>query len=154
HVFGLEMKNWDVYYYDKTEQTWLPYAGINEASGGANGDINGDNKVDIADVTALVDIVLNNGNGSSAKALAPQKSEQQGLKAPAPDMLQTMKNTAKTQRDTGALPSLKNVARERKVTSDRKSARAMDGKLTKQPMMPDMKLKPQAPKHPETYEVM
>ena len=154
HVFGLEMKNWDVYYYDKTKQTWLPYAGINEASGGANGDINGDNKVDIADVTALVDIVLRNGNGSSAKALAPQKSEQQGLKAPAPDMLQTMKNTAKTQRDTGALPSLKNVARERKVTSDRKSARAMDGKLTKQPMMPDMKLKPQAPKHPETYEVM
>ena len=154
HVFGLEMKNWQARYYDETEQDWLPYAGISESSGGANGDINGDNKVDIADVTALVDIVLTNGNGSSAKALTPQKSEQQGLKAPAPDMPQTKKNTAKAQRDTDALPSLKNVARERNVTSDRKSAPAMDGKLTKQPMMPDMKLKPQTPKHPETYEVM
>ena len=154
HVFGLEMKNWQAIYWDKTEHTWLPYAGISEASGGANGDINGDNKVDIADVTALVDIVLNNGNGTSAKALTPQKSEQQGLKAPAPDMPLTKKNTAKTQRDTDALPSLKNVVRERKVTPDKKSASAMDSKLTKQPMMPDRKLEPQVPKHHEKYEVM
>ena len=154
HVFGLEMKNWQAIYWDKTEQTWLPYAGISEASGGANGDINGDNKVDIADVTALVDIVLNNGNGTSAKALTPQKSEQQGLKAPAPDMPLTKKNTAKTQRDTDALPSLKNVVRERKVTPDKKSAPAMDSKLTKQPMMPDRKLEPQVPKRHEKYEVM
>lgn len=59
HVFGLEMKNWQARYYDKTEQVWKPYAGINEASsGGANGDINGDGQVTIADVTALVNIIL------------------------------------------------------------------------------------------------
>ena len=46
------------------------------------------------------------------------------------------------------------VARERKVTPDKKSAPAMDSKLTKQPMMPDRKLEPQVPKHHEKYEVM
>ena len=58
HVFGLEMKNWQAYCWDDTEQAWLPYAGISEASGSANGDINGDGKVTIADVTKLVNIIL------------------------------------------------------------------------------------------------
>ena len=52
------MKNWQAYCWDDTEQAWLPYAGISEASGGANGDINGDGQVTIADVTKLVNIIL------------------------------------------------------------------------------------------------
>jgi hypothetical protein len=48
-------KNWDVYHWDWDGAGWRPYAG----SAGQLGDVNDDGHVTIADVTALIDYLLN-----------------------------------------------------------------------------------------------
>ena len=47
-------KKWNVLYWDNESYDWAPYAG----SAFLLGDVNGDNIVGVADVTALVDYVL------------------------------------------------------------------------------------------------
>ena len=52
-------KGWNVYYYNEEEEGWFPYAG----SAFILGDVNDDGNVNIADVTALINMVLS-GNAS------------------------------------------------------------------------------------------
>ena len=50
-------KHWDLYHYNWSNSSWVPYTG----SSTMRGDVNGDGSVNISDVTALIDLLLGGG---------------------------------------------------------------------------------------------
>ena len=58
-------KHWDLYHYNWSNSSWVPYTG----SSTMRGDVNGDGSVNISDVTALIDYLLS-GNPSGVNVTA------------------------------------------------------------------------------------
>ena len=59
HINQASAKHWDLYHYNWSNSSWVPYTG----SSTMRGDVNGDGSVNISDVTALIDYLLT-GNAS------------------------------------------------------------------------------------------
>ena len=63
-------KHWDLYHYNWSNSSWVPYTG----SSTMRGDVNGDGSVNISDVTALIDLLLGGGTISNPAADCNQDS--------------------------------------------------------------------------------